>query len=276
MLRFSCKKCGASIANIDSAGDQEWELATGIMEFPGDKTGHEGKLKRVQLWIEDVKGDGGAAGWVNAGKLAGMDRHWRGRDSETVSDVDIENILAVENGERSSKPPEKADDKLNFHCHCGAISLHISRADGQYNQATGRFDSCLDACTSCRLVTGFEITSWARVPQELINVQAAGFDAYLADRSILRHYESSVGVSRYFCGTCSATIFYQKHGLDTIDIGIGLLDPPVRERARAEDWLVWEQYPTGMSYPEDAVDQKFVKDLAEGLRLNKGEQGMQS
>lgn len=280
MLRLFCKSCGASIANIDSAGEEEWELATGSIEFPGEKSGLEGKFNRVQLWVEDVKGDGGAAGWVNTGKLAGMDRHWRGRDSETVSDANIESLLAGGYGGQPNRPPDEADcggrdDKLNFHCHCGTVSLNISRPDEQYNRATGKFESCLDACTSCRLVTGFEITSWATVPQELINTPAPNLHAYLADRSKLKHYKTSVDVSRYFCGTCGATIFYQKlNGLDTIDVGIGLLDPPIHEDARAEDWLVWQKYPTGMSYPEDAVDQKFVKDLAEGLRFHKGEEGV--
>ncbi|KEF54248.1 uncharacterized protein A1O9_09414 [Exophiala aquamarina CBS 119918] len=275
ILRFFCKNCGASIANFDSAGDGECELATGCLDFPGEISGHEYKLNRVQLWVEDVKGDGGAAGWINAGKLAGMDRHWRGRDSPMVSDANIEGILAGEHGEqpiRSSGESEHRgrDDELNFRCHCDIVSLNISRPDEQYNQATGKFESGLDACTSCRLVTGFEITGWARVPQELINTPAPSFNAYLADRSRLKHYKTSADVSRYFCGTCGATVFYQKHGLDTIDIGIGLLDPPNPEDARAEDWLVWQKYPTGMSYPENAIDQKFVKDLADGLRSHKG------
>jgi hypothetical protein len=276
LLRQFCKSCGASIANFDSAGEEEWELATGSIEFPDAEFGHQGKLNRVQLWLEDVKGDGGAAGWINAGKLAAMDRHWRGRESETVSDGYVKGMLAGGAEEHQNELPGAAncsgrEDKLNVRCHCGTISFHISRPGKQYNRSTGKFESSLDACTSCRVATGFEITSWATVPQQLINTTAANFNAYLADRSKLKHYKTSADVSRYFCGTCGATVFYQKHGLDTIDVGIGVLDPQINEFARAEDWLVWQKYPKGMAYPEDAVDKKFVKDLADGLRFHKGE-----
>lgn len=275
LLRLFCKNCGASIANFDSAGEEEWELATGSIEFPDAEFGHQGKLNRVQIWLDDVKGDGGAAGWINAGKLAGMDRRWRGRESETVSDGIVKEILADgAEGHQDGRPRAKCsrrEDTLNVRCHCGTICFHISRPGEQYNHSTGRFEGSLDACTSCRLVTGFEITSWATVPRELINTTAPNFKAYLADGSKLKHYKTSADVSRYFCGTCGATIFYQKHGLDTIDVGIGVLDPPINELARAEDWLVWQKYPTGIAYPEDAVDQKFVKDIADGLKFHKGE-----
>lgn len=276
LLRLCCHHCGASIANIDSAHEEEWELATGCMEFSGDPLGHQGKLNRVQLWLEDVKGDGGVSGWINGGKLAGMDRHWRGRDSQVVSDASIEDILARGSREQQSRPPRgnqysQRHDKLDVRCHCGTISFDICRPAEQHNHASGKLEAGLDVCTSCRLVTGFEITSWAGVPHEMINTTAPDFNAYLADRSKLKHYKSSVDVSRYFCATCGATIFYQKHGLPTIDIGIGVLDPVTSEEARVEDWLLWQKHPKGLGYPEDAVDRKLVKGLADGLRLHKGE-----
>ena len=91
--RWFCKRCGASVVNIDRAGEEvEWEVATGVLSFENEK-GLHGKLNRVQLWIEDVKGDGGAAGWINQGRLAGTDRHWNGRDSEMVSDERVKDLM---------------------------------------------------------------------------------------------------------------------------------------------------------------------------------------
>lgn len=280
LLRLFCQICGASIANFDSATEEEWELATGCIEFLGDPLGHEGKLNRVQLWLDDVKGDGGAAGWINGGKEEGMDRYWRGRDSEMVSDADIANILTGEtHGQESELLSQNQttgrDYTLNVRCHCGTISFDVIRPQDQPNRDTEAFEAGLDACTSCRLVTGFEITSWATVPHGSIITTEPTLNAYLGDRSRLKHYKSSSDVSRYFCTRCGATIFYQKHGLATIDIAIGVLNPPVSEQARAEDWLRWLKYPKGIFYSEDAVDRKFLRGLMDGLRLHKGERGGQ-
>ena len=271
LSRLFCKKCGATVANIDNAGEeQEWELATGIIEFLDSDEGHQGKFNRVQLWVEDAKGDGGAAGWINVGRLAGMERHWTGRESENVSDEAVHEILA-----KADKEPQQhisQDAQLKVRCHCGNVSFRVNRPGKDYNQGTGKFGTGIDACTSCRLVTGFEITSWTTVPQNLIEPAGQDLDAYLSDRSKLKHYKSSSDVSRYFCSDCGATVFYQKHGLDTIDISIGVLSPEVSDVARAEDWLSWQKYPRGVAYQEDAVDRKFVDDLAEGYRLHQGEE----
>lgn len=193
-----------------------------------------------------------------------------------VSDASIEDVLAGGSREHQSGPSGETQyserhDKLNARCHCGTISFDISRPSEQHNHATGKLDAGLDVCTSCRLVTGFEITSWTGVPHELINTTAPDFNEYLADKSKLKHYNSSPDVSRYFCGTCGATIFYQKHGLATIDIGVGVLDPVINEEARAEDWLLWQKYPNGLGYREDAVDRRLVRGVADGLRIHKGE-----
>ncbi|KAK5045704.1 hypothetical protein LTR84_009073 [Exophiala bonariae] len=276
LLRLFCKSCGASIANFDSAYQDEWGLATGCIKFAGDPLGHEGRLNRIQIWLDDVRSDGGAAVWINAGTSVGMDRHWRGRGSGTVSDSDVQDILTGDSSAQESEQAREApslgrNNTLDGRCHCGTISFTVSQPDEQHNHGTGKFEASLDACTSCRLVTGFEITSWATVPQDLIKTTASSFNAYLADRSKLNHYKSSQDVSRYFCTKCGATIFYQNHGLATIDIAIGILDPSSNEQARAEDWLLWQKYPKAISYPEDAVDRKLVQGLADGLRLHMGE-----
>lgn len=262
--RWFCKRCGASVLNVDKNDEAvEWEVGTGVLSF---KDGLEGKLNRVQLWVEDVGGDGGAAVWINQGRLAGMDRHLRGRQSELISDDMLKDM-----SERKSVQPDTSisqeNDRLRARCHCGNIALSIARPGEDFNNGSGKFEANLDACTSCRRVSGFEITSWITLQPGLIRTEPPSLHDFLADRTKAAHYQTSTDVSRYFCVKCGATIFYHKHNLDTIDVAVGLLDTGGKGKARAEDWLEWQRYPNCLSYQEDAIDKVFVANLAEGMRL---------
>ncbi|OAP55885.1 hypothetical protein AYL99_10037 [Fonsecaea erecta] len=267
--RWFCRRCGASVINVDGGqGEEEWEVGTGVLYFDDQhQAGITGKLNRVQLWVEDVKGDGGAVGWINQGKLQGMDRHWRGRDSTMVNDDEVRDLM--------TRKADVRDDteRLVAQCHCQNVRFEISRPpSSDYNAGTGKFEAGLDACTSCRTVTGLEITCWATVPRSLIVVVGADSDleSLLANTVRLGHYKTSVDVSRYFCAKCGATVFYYKHGLKTIDIGLGLLVPTTEGAVRVESWLAWQKYPKCLGYEEDAVDTAFVRNLKEGIKHWKG------
>ncbi|KAK5412260.1 hypothetical protein LTR06_005230 [Exophiala xenobiotica] len=261
--RLFCKQCGASVVNIDKAADaDEWEVATGVLHFD-DGNGLGSRLNRAQMWVEDVRGDGGTTGWINQGRLEGMDRHWRGRKSEVVTDEDVWQMMR-QGQEFSAELP---GEHLDASCHCQNVAFSMSRPEKSFNNGTGKFEASLDACTSCRTVGGFEITSWITVPKELIKSGSGHLGTLLANRSKLGHYNTSSDVSRYFCTTCGATVFYEKHGHDTIDIGIGLLHPQHEGAMRVENWLAWQEYPKCLGYQEDAVDKHFVANLAEGMRL---------
>lgn len=272
--RWFCRRCGASVINVEKvAGDEEieWEVGTGTLQIYSGDGGLDGKLNRVQLWVEDVRGDGGAASWVNGGKLEGMDRRWRGRDSKVVDDGMIKSLL----NKPAKGPFEDGDDNgktLHVHCHCHNVAFHISRPERSFNHGTGRFEANVDACTSCRTVSGFEITGWFTVPKDLIvPVHASELDTFLEDRTRIGHYQTSPDVSRYFCVGCGATVFYYKHGLDKIDVAVGLLESLNQGNAKGEGWLIWEEHPHCVLYQEDAVDEGFVRDLAEGMRWAESE-----
>lgn len=150
------------------------------------------------------------------------------------------------------------------------------------------------ACKSCRLITGYEIQTWAFIPRVAISIlispdsatagsasnnsaknttQNAGSYIPLdfevlgnlpAGRNPLRSYESSPGVLREFCHGCGATVFWHsKVRPDLIDVSVGLLQ--AGEGARAESLLEW--WRERCSFAEDAdLDRKgWVKDWAEGL-----------
>ena len=265
--RWSCRRCGASVINIDRASDpEEWEVSTGALNFASEE-GLNGKLKRVQLWVEDVRGDGVAVGWIHRGKLEGMDRHWKGRGSEMVSDKTVKELMTPQ-----GKAVEDNNDRLVAQCKCKGVHFEIKRPGKVHNDGTGKFESCLDACNSCRTVTGFEITSWTTVPRDDV-VAGRDLDVFLEDRPKLGLYHSSSNTSRYFCTTCGATVFYYRHGLGTIDIATGLFESKTDASGRVEEWLEWHKLPEAQGadksyllFKEDAIDAQFVNDVAEGMK----------
>lgn len=268
--RWSCRRCGASVFNIDEA-EHEWEVATGLLHF-ADAKGLEGRLNRVQLWVEDVQVDGGTVGWINQGKLDGMGRHWRGRSSLIVSDESVKIFMAA------GKALQDYSDRLLFECRCKGISFEAKRPKSEHPPDNGKFTACLDACTSCRTVTGFEVASWIDVPRDRF-VVGGSLAEFLEDRTKLGHYESSSGTCRDFCLTCGATVFWYKLNTGTISVACGLLEPNVKGAVRAESCLDWEKAPKPVSddqsvwspevvwFSEDAIDAQFVKGIAEGVRL---------
>jgi len=231
LIRYFCPKCGASAYNLNKgAEEEEWDFATGLL----NKT--EGILDRVQLWIEDTV-DGGTSQWIES-----REKHMRGRDSTQKL------ILNA---------PQSIDKQLAVACHCGDVTLSLSRpaeGDDQWWKKGDKFLAWIDTCTSCRQTTGFEAVTW-------VSISLANLSHDPLDISGLVHYESSPGVWRDFCGRCGAKVHYRrttrKGGI--IDVGTGLIR--ASNGARAEGWLDWGE----LVYAEDATDQKFVSTMVQHL-----------
>ena len=219
-----------------------------------DRTG-EGLLDRVQLWLGDAE-DGGAGIWLNGEK---WERHLGSRDSPRVGYEEVRRVGA----ETRQKMDE---DVLRASCHCGDVRFQIARPDGN----KGRYPAGLDACTSCRTVTGFEITSWAFVPKNRISMNdGQPLDLEMA---ALSHYDTSAGVHRTFCSRCGANAFCYRSSEETdiIDIAVGVLES--RVGARAEDWLRWDHYGDKIvAWAEDALDKALVQELMQGIRADNEE-----
>ncbi|KAK8112839.1 Mss4-like protein [Apiospora sp. TS-2023a] len=197
---------------------------------------------------------------------------------------------------------------LDGFCHCGTVQLLITRPDAssrlprsgysdlivpfhtgspritnpddekwwlrpsQDSSAPIRYLAGTCACRSCRLISGFEIQTWAFIPRSNIHLcfgapvdatdpdiaeedyQPLDFAALAASsgqgsKKVLQSYESSPGVMREFCAKCGATVFWHdKWRPDLIDVSVGLLDAP--EGVRAESWLDW--WTGRVSFAEDA------------------------
>lgn len=156
------------------------------------------------------------------------------------------------------------------------------------------------ACRSCRLISGFEIQTWAFVPRANIffhvrdknrgpvasepqtqrSLNEAGdkteiipLDFATLPSNILTSYESSPGVRREFCSRCGATVFWRDRWRpELMDVSVGLLD--AYEGARAETWLDW--WTERVSFAEDARRDRtgetarraecLISSLEEGLR----------
>jgi len=172
---------------------------------------------------------------------------------------------------------EDHDERLLARCRCHNVSFEVKRPGKDYEHGTGKFRSSLCACNSCRIVSGFEITSWTSVPEDHI-VGNPDLAAFLKDTSTLGFYESSPKTGRYFCATCGATVLYHKQGRGTVDIATGLFEPTITGVARVEAWLEWKLSPEAQStdtseesqelvgFSEDAVDAGFVRDISKGMK----------
>lgn len=279
LTRFFCPNCGASVVNSEA---KEWDIATGVLNRTSG-----GLLNRVQLWLEDTK-DGGAGFWL---RETGLEMLMRGRTSDKLSSEDVKAISEKSRNQGkailSNSPATQGeysdakDDLLRASCCCGAVSFHILRPDGGSDERySNRYPAGLDACASCRTVTGNEITSWAMVPRNRITTPTRGPNENeakssknetldLLDLPALSYYKTSQSVTRGFCSTFGANVFYYRHRGntgkdDTIDIGAGLLES--RMGVRAEDWLVWDHYGDDVvAYREDALDMELVNGLLRGI-----------
>jgi hypothetical protein len=235
---------------------EEWEFATGVLSVEGkpEVGALEGLLDRVQLWVSDTI-DGGGSVWMS-GDWEDK-RHEQQRGSDTVTDEILRDMAS--SADRSST--NRKDDILKASCHCGSIQITIGKPENG-----GKFAAGIDSCTSCRKVSGFEITSWVTLPPSKVSINNQGLKL---ETQKLSHYKSSQNVHRYFCSTCGATVFYLKDGKVDIDLAAGLIDST--SGVRAEDWLDWSKYDDYVAYREDASDEKYVQCLSEGVRRSRQE-----
>lgn len=155
----------------------------------------------------------------------------------------------------------RKEDSVPIRCKCGGVDfvLHqgdyanIEEKDVPYNidPKTHKLLASLCPCDSCRLQAGVDTMTWTFA--DMKNISFANGDASFPDSApklkkrvdendpafgTLKYYASSSGVERYFCGRCSACIFYATDERPQIvDIAIGVLR--ASDGARAEGFLSW-------------------------------------
>ncbi len=76
-------------------------------------------------------------------------------------------------------------------------------------------------CAMCRRMHG-HIGAYTNVPRPQLR---------FAEQRGLRWYRSSHIARRGFCGECGSTLFWERHGADSVSIAAGTLDAPTGLRA---------------------------------------------
>lgn len=310
--RWFCGTCGCHVfqalgATGSSTSAQVWQVATGVIIGPSrtEQPLPEGALGASPGWrhqhIQDTK-DGGISIWLG------------GQETQaTTAQVHPSGSVAP------VEPPRDETETLAASCLCSNVRFSITRPDESSTLARSTFPDLMlaycrtpketlanagdtkwwlqacgtkylagtCACRSCRLISGFEIQTWAFIPRSNMSFHvpspSAGAATPLAldfatlPPGILQSYESSPGVVREFCPRCGATVFWHDRWRpDLVDVSVGLLRAP--EGARAERWLRW--WTDRVSFAEDTETQRhgevarwarrLVDGLAEGLRAQGG------
>jgi hypothetical protein len=261
---------------LEYAADGHWEVTTGLVS---DLEGEEVVKFQGNMWIEDTR-DGGITVWVPRLDGSACSRFARGaHDSE---ELPLEWKLA-------SPVNCGGEDRLRGHCHCGAVKYYITRPDKSSLDARSPYPDLLVpfhsgastktddawwisrdqkryvaghcACNSCRQLSGFDIQQWAFVPLSNIRNSDGG---PLEEEGLpgTKRYSSSPGVTRTFCSTCGANVFWESERRPTlVDVSVGLLD--AESGARAEEWLEWV---TGrVSFSEETHNKALTDALQAGL-----------
>jgi hypothetical protein len=94
-------------------------------------------------------------------------------------------------------------------CHCGAVRFEVSGAPSRVG---------LCHCTDCRRCAGAPMVAWAMVDEAQFRL-LQGAPAT---------YASSEHGRRYFCGACSAGLYYTNAEIaaGTVDVQVAAMDDP--------------------------------------------------
>ncbi|KAI8712142.1 CENP-V/GFA domain-containing protein [Fusarium sp. LHS14.1] len=294
--RYFCATCGCHLFRaVRTQGEGlDWGAATGAVTCLSGQSSSLGRFASHQ-YVSDTK-DGGLSLWMKS--LGG---HFEEREAKLPK----------------PQPTNPASDSLEASCSCGNIRFHVTRPNNDSRGPHRNFtdlmfpDQTTDentkqnpndekwwiqgngkkylagtcACRSCRLISGFEVQTWAFVPRANIFFHVPGMngtesivplDFATLPRGILAGYSSSMNVKREFCGTCGATIFWhEKVANDVVDISVGLLRAP--DGARAESWLEWwqgrvsfaEEVNTGRMGLEAKVASELITELENGMKADR-------
>ncbi|KAF2457989.1 Mss4-like protein, partial [Lineolata rhizophorae] len=288
LTRYFCPTCGTHVA-VRGHTDGALLVCAGTLERT------QGVVKIVgHEWIEDSR-DGGGSVWLPS---LGPDRvpaeRWL-RDPGTSPQAPLEWRDSVAGPGAARTDEHLPEDTLPARCHCGGVQFRIKRPsersarsaaaaaapfpdllvpyhsgasaanpDSEAWWLTGpdlsRFLAGTCACRSCRLALGFDVAAWAFVPAADIVLPDGG--AFRREFGAVKTYGSSEGVTRGFCGTCGAGVYWSGDWREElVDVAVGLLDAP--EGVRAEDWLGWER--GRVSFGEEGRERDVVEALERGL-----------
>ncbi|KPI39494.1 uncharacterized protein AB675_5004 [Cyphellophora attinorum] len=287
LSRYFCASCGSHMFIHVYQGDK-WDVCSGVVDqiqdgstSPEVYTSHE--------FVDDT---------IDGGLAICMLRNGEGQNLELYAEADNEDCVPASRYTSTGKRSVVEDallssdnhkTRLRASCHCGGVEYYITRptsASKTFNspwpdlivasqaahsdnpdnikwwiREDNKYLAGTCTCRSCRLASGVPVQTWAFVPQA--NIEMKDGKPWQPDFGTLGHYNSSKDVTRDFCKTCGATVFWRSEARpELIDVSIGLLR--AAEGARAESWLHW--WTERISFCEEALDWEVVRTLAPGLK----------
>ncbi|KXS14581.1 hypothetical protein M427DRAFT_135704 [Gonapodya prolifera JEL478] len=267
LKRLFCSTCGTHVLDYAvEAGDEGWYVSSATLAavngVKGAGAGGVFDLK-TQHCTKSVSGGGAVPWWKTVGGVSLQE--WNPDEDDSTPSSDAPAPHALVDGETRS-----GSGSVRAHCHCGGVSFFVrSPVPGvDYSPSsvlttharvpadTTKWLAVNCFCDQCRLAAGVLAAQWAFVPISAITVLQQGSHMALPDDlrvGTSKIYRSSPPVTRTFCGTCGATVFYHHAGWPgMVDLAVGLLDAP-RELggARADRMLEW--------IVEDDVDELVVE-----------------
>ena len=305
--RWFCATCGTHMY-LEYLSSGDFWAATGTLDSSireESEVGDEQELIKYDscMWIEDTL-DGGASDFIQ--KISGRQlARWK---QEAVCSEKVAfpwPLKTLASSSRTNPAAAATKKPIYAHCHCRGVEFWITSPSDKSREPTTTQSAWPDlliphhesknkspnstshawwlpnqgqrylagtcTCTSCRQVSGFDITFWAFIPTCDMFLDSALTQplpsSSVAEFGSMKLYPSSPGVTRSFCSVCGANIFWQgseeKHGRKgLLDVAVGLLDAP--SGARAEEILAW--WPGRVSFKEEAGNKALVRGLEDGLK----------
>lgn len=212
-----------------------------------------------QAFVGDTV-DGGASAWLQHPNPEGSEcRRFKFEAKGSAADAVLPRDWP--SADQLTGYKKKIGSQLSIRCKCNGIDFIIKHGDysglekdqlpWNIDPETHKLLTVFCGCDSCRLQGGIDIWFWTYIEMKYLSAaqhnvefpsschQLKSFiDKHDPAVGSLAYYASSTGVLRFFCGTCSATVFFAEDSRpEFLDVAVGLLDAP--DGARAEGFLSW-------------------------------------
>lgn len=265
--RYFCSTCGTR--TFERIADETWYAHSGIIDArtPGQNT--------VQTTRHEYVADTVDGGLANPMHVLG------GRETPCYAEGDGEIIFERDLQAMSRTSQQARGDVLNASCHCGTIQFEIRPpASGEKRPSVREWLGHDDTkylglfcfCRYCRLGSGQSLSVNTYVmPENIFVAGKSPFDytSYDATAKVksgalqaafpgIRTYASAEDVRRSFCGTCGASVFWERESRpQCVNVAVGILRAESGSLAR--EWVQWDW--KNIYWKENAVDGEMADSL---------------
>ncbi|KAL6711756.1 hypothetical protein ACN47E_002799 [Coniothyrium glycines] len=226
--------------------------------FTGVLSNEDADLLKLsgQRFVADTV-DGGASPWLLHSNADGVETKRFDRnatDKELPRDwPPLSSLTGYEGGKEDAVPIRCKCNGVDFILHRGEYSkTEETDLPSNVDPRTHKLLADFCGCTACRAQSGVDVFNWTYVEMKHLSFSTSdrlfpagnhalqkAVDAGDPAVGTLRYYNSSKGVSRYFCGECSCCIFYHTDRRpSSISVAVGALW--ASDGARAEGLLSWD------------------------------------